>query len=380
MGILAVCTMRKNRKGWDKEVMNLSKTSERGSTLVKYDKVNKLLAVQWNDNKIVSLLSSLGVYGLVDVQRRVGRNLRTFKTQECVREYQKYMGGVDKGDQIREQSGGFGKASHFKKWYKNIILGMMDFGVLNAYIAWNMHAETSARHYKLTYFEFLLALSEELMTYTDETDANQRGETIHDPFLSSTSTTAYATTTASAFARSASVNTTTNDMGHTYESHKPSSGKVVKCPVCNLEKQMRKDSKQVDIRNQGSEKNQRHLVKCKDCEGDLWLHNCTRPCDRKIFDLPAFANMTCFQIYHSDAANGLFTHRMKNGVRSNGRNYSSPIFKRLRELHGLNPEVRRPKKARSSEEETLEREDQRRDRIRSAGSKTRDRNQSTVGQ
>ena len=65
-----VGTMRKNRIGWDKEKMNLDKQSERGSSLLRYDKVNQLRAGQWHDNKIVSFLTTLPEFDQIPVQRR----------------------------------------------------------------------------------------------------------------------------------------------------------------------------------------------------------------------------------------------------------------------------------------------------------------------
>lgn len=54
--------------------MNFSKSSPRGMSLLKYDPVNKILFGQWNDNKVVSFVSSLGAFGMSTIVRRVGAN------------------------------------------------------------------------------------------------------------------------------------------------------------------------------------------------------------------------------------------------------------------------------------------------------------------
>jgi hypothetical protein len=54
--------------------MNLSKPTLRETSLVKYDPVNRILSGQWNNNKVVSFISSLGISGTVTVMRRVGAN------------------------------------------------------------------------------------------------------------------------------------------------------------------------------------------------------------------------------------------------------------------------------------------------------------------
>ena len=67
--ILACGTIRSNRKGWDSNIMNLKKSSPCGTSLVKYNPTNKILFGQWNDNKVVSFISTLGISGSVTVAR-----------------------------------------------------------------------------------------------------------------------------------------------------------------------------------------------------------------------------------------------------------------------------------------------------------------------
>jgi hypothetical protein len=61
----AICS---NRKGWDLKVMNLSKNTPCGASLVKYDQMKKVLFGQWNDIKVVSFISTLGVFGMTTIQ------------------------------------------------------------------------------------------------------------------------------------------------------------------------------------------------------------------------------------------------------------------------------------------------------------------------
>jgi len=46
--ILACGTVRNNRTGWNSQILNLPKTAQRGTLLVKFDQVSKVLFVQWN--------------------------------------------------------------------------------------------------------------------------------------------------------------------------------------------------------------------------------------------------------------------------------------------------------------------------------------------
>ena len=339
-GILAVATIRKNRKGWDKQVMNLQKSSARGSTLVKYDHVNKLLAVQWNDSKVVSVLSSLGVYGSVSVRRRVGREIKTFQTEKCVVEYQKNMGGVDRGDQIRERGGGFGKGISPKKWFKSIMLGMMDFGCLNSFIAWNMNAERSASHNELTYFEFMLCLAEEFMSYS-ETDDNDISSSDRDKDEDENTNQVSNPIIAEEY----------HCYGHKYckETCPPKNDnkRKIVCQVCLLEKGIRKKLQLTDTRGQGSEKSRSHLVKCKTCEHEVWLHNKVAPCERKIFEMPEFQGLTCFEIYHHEKTIDLWGKKSVTQNAEQKRSNPSPsheVYQQIREMYGLPRQIERTRK------------------------------------
>ena len=57
-----------NQQGLPKEKMNLSlKSNKQGDSLVLYDEINRVLAIQWLDNNVVSCISTLNKTGLVHV-------------------------------------------------------------------------------------------------------------------------------------------------------------------------------------------------------------------------------------------------------------------------------------------------------------------------
>ena len=98
--ILACGTIRSNCKGWDSTVMNLTKTAPRGTSLVKHDPVHCILFGQWNYNKVVSFILSLGVSGTVTVTRKIGAQAIDLPIEECLKWYtsDNFMGGVDNMD------------------------------------------------------------------------------------------------------------------------------------------------------------------------------------------------------------------------------------------------------------------------------------------
>ena len=58
--ILTAGTIRKNRKGFDKELFNMTtKDSDRGDSVLYYDEINNVALAQWHDNKIVNVVSTL---------------------------------------------------------------------------------------------------------------------------------------------------------------------------------------------------------------------------------------------------------------------------------------------------------------------------------
>lgn len=109
--ILACGTIRSNCKGWDATVMNLTKTAPRGTSLVKYDPMDRILFGQWNDNKVVSFISSLGVSGSVTVTRKIGAQTKNSPIEECLKQYtsDNFMGGVNNMDKDKKLGGDFTK-------------------------------------------------------------------------------------------------------------------------------------------------------------------------------------------------------------------------------------------------------------------------------
>jgi hypothetical protein len=122
--ILACGTIRSNRKGWNSSIMNLKKSSPRGSSLEKYDPVNKVLFGQWNDNKVVSFISTLGVSKKVTVKRRIGSETVELEIEDALKRYTRdnYMGGVDNVDKDKKIGGSFTKQAHFKNGIKWVYL------------------------------------------------------------------------------------------------------------------------------------------------------------------------------------------------------------------------------------------------------------------
>ena len=140
MRIYAVGTVMTNRLGYCKEVINKQKkrkaTDVRGSfKMARCIDIPSVLAVSWMDNKPVHFLSSGASACKTSVTRR-GRNneLEDVSCPSVVRDYHRFMGGVDVHDQLRLQSYSLQTCYRFKKYYKSLFMGLIDLVVVNAYV------------------------------------------------------------------------------------------------------------------------------------------------------------------------------------------------------------------------------------------------------
>ena len=110
------------------------------------------------------------------------------------------------------------------------------------------------------------------------------------------------------------------------------------------------------------------MKKCRACGPDVWLHDVVGVCDREIFKLPQFKGKSCFEIYHSEHARGLFTTSETGNENEIGRrncnnrrsNPSHPVWIELRKRYNLSPKIEKRKRKATGElanEEEEKRED-----------------------
>ena len=140
MGIRACGTMIVNRKGFPinlKDVKQWARKAERGD--MRWERDEDLLYVQWNDNKSVTLLSTFHDANTADVAERRSKEGGKFrkleiKQPQVVKDYNKYMNGVDKSDQL---IGKYNTLRKTNKWWKTLFLHFIDIARVNSYILFN---------------------------------------------------------------------------------------------------------------------------------------------------------------------------------------------------------------------------------------------------
>ncbi|POM72257.1 Hypothetical protein PHPALM_11057 [Phytophthora palmivora] len=84
-----------------------------------------------------------------------------------IRDYHRWMGGVDVHDQLRLQRYSLQQQTKCKKYYKTIFLGLVDVAVVNAYIVFR-EARKKRGAKPVTHAEFLTQLQAQMLELTEE--------------------------------------------------------------------------------------------------------------------------------------------------------------------------------------------------------------------
>ena len=105
-GVPSTGTISETRRGFPENMKNSrqwAKRKERGS--MRWDRVPPCLALQWLDNKVVSMLTTIGNandYVLVNRKAKTANVWRVMQVQQpqTINTYNQYMNAVDRSDQI----------------------------------------------------------------------------------------------------------------------------------------------------------------------------------------------------------------------------------------------------------------------------------------
>ena len=125
-------TTRATRKEFPKA---LAKAVLRQGESVKWSSDNSVMLCKWRDKRDIFLISTNDAGGDNEVEVRRKRQLVTLATPTCVQKYNKYMGGVDRMDQMRSY---YGVGRTGRRWWKYVFWGVMNIGVINAQILWTL--------------------------------------------------------------------------------------------------------------------------------------------------------------------------------------------------------------------------------------------------
>lgn len=129
-------TLRANRLNSCQVLENPTqmKKKERGFYDFAADVNNNVNAIRWNDNNVVTILSNqFGIEPLKTVERysRIKRQRINVPQPNAIQMYNKYMGGVDLGD---NGISNYRIGIRGKKWYTPIFFWILDVAITNAWI------------------------------------------------------------------------------------------------------------------------------------------------------------------------------------------------------------------------------------------------------
>ena len=174
-GFGACGTLRLNRRGIPSEA-KLVKVLKKGEMrAITVDE--SMNVVQWHDKRIVSLLSTLHSDTPVPIERRSrhaegGREV--VEKPEAITEYNKYMGGVDRGDQLLSY---YGFPHRTVKWWRRCFFFLFDAAIVNSYI---MYCEKHQGR-RLSHEHFRIELAKELLRAASATAPAPPAQPPHGP-------------------------------------------------------------------------------------------------------------------------------------------------------------------------------------------------------
>ena len=154
LGFGACGTVRVNRRGLPPEIkMTLAKGD---MTSMQVDE--SMMALKWMDKRPVSMLSTIHDNSMTTKVRRTRRAVggqEEIRKPVVVEQYNQFMGGVDRSDQLLSY---YGFCHKTVKWWRRAAFHLIDMAVINAYI---IHASSANK--KLTHELFRIQLAKELL-------------------------------------------------------------------------------------------------------------------------------------------------------------------------------------------------------------------------
>ena len=178
LGFEACGTLRLNRRGVPPEAKSALSKGE--SRTIPVD--DNMAVVQWHDKRVVSILTTVHDASPVSVERRsrhASGGREEVEKPQAVVEYNKYMGGVDRGDQLLSY---YGFPHRTVKWWRRAFYYLLDAAIVNSYI---LYTKTTQGR-RLSHEQYRIALAKQLLTAASSSapPAASSGEQQPTPALS----------------------------------------------------------------------------------------------------------------------------------------------------------------------------------------------------
>lgn len=129
-GIYASGTCRSNKKHFPKSILPEAKKIAKGESLFQH--LGSLTCGRWVDKRDVLFVSTVFRNEIEQLERRSSEGeLETLSKPKIITDYNRFMAGVDKADQLMVY---YACGRKSLKWYKRIFWRILDHSILNAFI------------------------------------------------------------------------------------------------------------------------------------------------------------------------------------------------------------------------------------------------------
>jgi hypothetical protein len=163
-GILCRGTIRTNRKFVPKSVLFMAKecrSNERGTSRIAVNAEHSLVAIGWLDNKAVNFISTADTTDVVSVERRIKNEKVQLSAPAVIKNYNMYMGGVDRHDKLCSTFS-LGKHHKFKKYFVKFMLFIINIALTNSWIYYKLTNPTKCKKSEAR-ADFFLSIAEHLV-------------------------------------------------------------------------------------------------------------------------------------------------------------------------------------------------------------------------
>lgn len=180
VGMYGRGTVRENSKHFPKAHMFHKKANEpRGTFMQGVSSSSDIIAASWMDGNAVNIVSNADASEQGEVTRLIGKEPIVFPAPKCIVEYNKYMQGVDRLDQLRAKYS-LADGHSFKKWHKKLAMAFIDIARCNAYVTRCMVMADQAQP-RNAHRDFMVDLAAELVSGKWKESVQDEGMFFADP-------------------------------------------------------------------------------------------------------------------------------------------------------------------------------------------------------
>lgn len=162
-------TLRLNRKDLPKSLMQKKQDNMKTRGTSRFSKSGNLILCLWKDRKVIRVLTTIHGTQLSTCKRRTKGKNGAFERVEyscpvAVRDYSKFMGGVDLSDQLFSY---YCFARKTQKWTRKMFFYIIELMKLNSYVVYS-----SLSNKNISLYDYTLNLCEQLILIANGLDQN----------------------------------------------------------------------------------------------------------------------------------------------------------------------------------------------------------------